>query len=493
MNIFGSLQQTLQLYDDTKNNYNHNYDQFNQNKKRKWVLCSDAISEPRPKSLPQPQPQPQPQVQVTLPPLSTSSTSLIAKNSNTLTWMEKYRVHQIKDLVGNKKARDSFNQWLIKIKQWSPQPSNCTPPPPPVCILYGSAGCGKTSSAYSYLTMHGYGIDEVNMSLDKDYKSVKKKLTECMYGNQMVSPYLPRALLLEELDGVTMNDEKKTVSYRSGLTAVSDFLTQYFIKQQPDCTFHPIVCTCNEIHSDKLKQFIQKYKDYIIVIKFGTLYTSDLKQVLERVCLKEHYTIPKHVQYNILDLANGDARKLLNILQWMHVKPMSYSLQQQQQQTNHHYPNVFQECNQLFQYKPNHSFTCNNNTNEEEEDYAVIDKMLYYLIAENRLSYPFHTSSTGNELLELEQWTHYMSDFFYLDQLNSFTFQDIIQYLFVHIIHVFPLPLAAITSNLTINKFSMFSDTNKNIIPVPTNLTSTTCINKRDMFELQLVKKIQKL
>ena len=152
------------------------------------------------------------------------------------------------------------------------------------CILYGSAGIGKTSSVYAIAKKLGYGVVEINASDERS----KEQLQE-LYHRVRMKTFRPVIFLFDEADGIKHGSLVAKIVRNSN---------------------HPIVFTANE-----LRKIPVDIRMECVEIKYYEPQILDVlkrvKSIAEEKCIKIKYDhISKDVRSSInTALFNADKYK----------------------------------------------------------------------------------------------------------------------------------------------------------------------------------------
>ncbi len=163
-------------------------------------------------------------------------------------------------------------------------------------LIYGPAGCGKTSAAYALARDIGYEIIEMNAS---DHRS-KNQINEVMgaASKQMSLFAKGKIILVEEIDGIAGRSDYGGIPALAKLIKESSF---------------PIIITANDPFNKKFTPI----RNISEMCQFKHLETEDVYKILRNIAEKEK------IKHNIDDLksvarrSGGDARAAINDLQML--------------------------------------------------------------------------------------------------------------------------------------------------------------------------------
>ena len=83
-----------------------------------------------------------------------------------MNWTEKYRPSSLKEVIGNKAAKEALLKWAREWQEGKPSKK--------AAILYGKPGVGKTTSAYALARDFGWEVIELNASDERNREIIKK-------------------------------------------------------------------------------------------------------------------------------------------------------------------------------------------------------------------------------------------------------------------------------------------------------------------------------
>ena len=83
-----------------------------------------------------------------------------------MNWTEKYRPKSLKDVIGNKKAKEELLKWAREWQRGNPSKK--------AVILYGKPGVGKTTSAYALANDFKWEVIEMNASDERNREAIMR-------------------------------------------------------------------------------------------------------------------------------------------------------------------------------------------------------------------------------------------------------------------------------------------------------------------------------
>lgn len=203
-------------------------------------------------------------------------------------WVEKYRPRRIDDVAGNPEAKKAFVAWL---NRWLAG----NPPEKKAALLYGPAGCGKTSLVHAAANQLGLEMIEVNASDVRSSEALQRKVLRAATEGTLAGAR-GKIILLDEVDGIDPRAD------RGGLDTVFDIIQR---------SRHPVVLTANDPWDPKLRELRNRCE----MIEFRKLGKRDVMKVLSEVCKREGIECDLAVLDAIAENSEGDLRAALNDLQ----------------------------------------------------------------------------------------------------------------------------------------------------------------------------------
>ncbi|CAF4115055.1 unnamed protein product [Rotaria magnacalcarata] len=202
-----------------------------------------------------------------------------------LPWIEKYRPATLDELVSHKDIIDTIRRYISLGEL-------------PHLLFYGPAGTGKTSTIlalakqmYTPTEMRGCVL-ELNASDDRGIGIVRDEI-QTFVSTQTLHKKGIKLIILDEADAMTNDAQNALRRIIEQYTATARFC---FI--------------CNY-----LSKIIPAVQSRCTRFRFGPLSNEQMMPRLEYVIEKEQVQIEPEGKKAILQLANGDMRRALNILQ----------------------------------------------------------------------------------------------------------------------------------------------------------------------------------
>lgn len=207
-------------------------------------------------------------------------------------WTVKYYPHSSSDIQGQNKAVESLLSYIKNFKRGK------------AALIYGSPGCGKTSSVYAIAKELDLELIEVNASDARDADSIKEKLGNAV--GQMSLFSKSKIILIDEVDGVSGNSD------RGGLSELSKII---------DKTSFPVIMTANDPFDAKFSTLRKKSE----MIEFHALAYPSILAVLKKISLAEKIEFDEIALTSLARRAGGDLRGAINDLQTLseHTKKLS--------------------------------------------------------------------------------------------------------------------------------------------------------------------------
>ena len=234
-------------------------------------------------------------------------------------WVDKYSPNELKSLIGNSKSVQDISKWLDNIHSGNDTKR--------ACMISGPPGIGKTSTAKLLLNKFNYDVMEFNASSDRSKVFISNKLKELTQSKTFYkvisnttslgsAPGDPddkvqKAIIMDEVDGMSSGDD-------GGVTELINFVKAINKKNSDIKTI--LICVCNNRSKINITQLAKECID----VRFYKPSRDNMFQRANYLLGKEKIRIPVMNLYKIVDVCDGDIRKLINTLQFITV-PSSHT------------------------------------------------------------------------------------------------------------------------------------------------------------------------
>jgi replication factor C large subunit len=203
-------------------------------------------------------------------------------------WTTKYRPKHLKDVVGNRKAREDFLKWIQEcLKNGKGKKA---------VLLYGPAGTGKTVTVESAANDLNLELVEINAS-DKRSSQIIERIVGSA-ASQSTLHGLNRIILLDEVDGINLREDRGAVPSIIRIIKAS---------------IHPIVMTANDPWDPK----IRPVRQVCLLIKFRRLSARECLPYLKSICELEGVEAEEEALKIIVERNRGDIRSVINDLEML--------------------------------------------------------------------------------------------------------------------------------------------------------------------------------
>lgn len=202
-------------------------------------------------------------------------------------WIEKYRPHDFKDVLGNAKAQDEILLWVDEWLNGHAQKP---------LLLIGPPGTGKTTMAHLAAEEFADFI-ELNASDKRSYDIILRTVGEASASASLFNQGL-KLIILDEVDGIHGTDD------RGGIRAIGKIIKE---------SHHPLIMMANDPYSKRIKSLKSKCQ----VIKIRKVHTNSIVALLKRICIKEGVEFEEHVLRTLAKQSRGDLRSAINDLEVM--------------------------------------------------------------------------------------------------------------------------------------------------------------------------------
>lgn len=208
--------------------------------------------------------------------------------NNSLLWIERYRPQQMSEIKSQNNIVNSIEKFLVNKNL-------------PHLLFFGSSGSGKTSCIFCackklYGDNYRYMILELNASDNRGIDTVRKQIYEFANTKSMINKGI-KTIILDEADSMTI--------------MAQNALRKIIEKNSKNVRFCII---CNYIN-----KIIPALKSRCIQFRFSPLKYKAKLNILKNILIKEKFNIKEEYLNIIIEIAKGDMRKSINMLQSLSV------------------------------------------------------------------------------------------------------------------------------------------------------------------------------
>ena len=199
-------------------------------------------------------------------------------------WTVTYQPKITQEIIGQERA---LNQVKNFISNYSKQKKRAL-------LLHGPPGSGKTSLAIAASKEFGLELFEINASDNRNKANVEE-----LVGNVLKQVSLfgkQKLILIDEVDGLSGNNDRGGVSALSKVIGISKF---------------PIIMTANDANQEKLKSLVKES----MVISLDPVSSESIFSILSSICKRENISYDDKSLYSLVRKAQGDVRAAINDLE----------------------------------------------------------------------------------------------------------------------------------------------------------------------------------
>ena len=198
-------------------------------------------------------------------------------------WVKKYEPRDPSEILGQPGLQD-LEKFISNFKGQKKK----------ALLLYGTPGCGKTSSVYTLANKYGLEVVEVNASEFRNSEQIKLKVGNALKQQSLFTK--GKIILVDEVDGISGTKD------RGGVGEVVTLIE--------DAAF-PIILTANNPWHSKFSSLRRK----CTLVQFETLDYSIVFEVLKKICEQEGVSFDEKALKTLARKADGDLRAGINDLQ----------------------------------------------------------------------------------------------------------------------------------------------------------------------------------
>lgn len=252
-----------------------------------------------------------------------SSSTSVSGEGLSLLWVDKYRPHSLKTVIGQQGDQSCANKLLRWLQNWHRSHSGVSSKPAvakfgkfgggkddgstfKAALLSGPPGVGKTTTAVLVCEELGYSYVEMNASCTRSKNSLKEVVAESLNNTSIENFYKgtsqkvssKHVLIMDEIDGMAGNEDRGGIQEMIGLIKTSKV---------------PIICMCN----DRNHQKIRSLANYCFDLRFQRPRVEQIKGAMMSIAFKEGLKIPPPALNEIILASNQDVRQVLhNLSMW---------------------------------------------------------------------------------------------------------------------------------------------------------------------------------
>jgi hypothetical protein len=213
-------------------------------------------------------------------------------------WTERHRPVHADQLVGNAKAVERLRKWVADRVSGKAVP--------PVALLSGRAGLGKTSAALATLRDAGLVVVEVNGSDVNTGDRLVAVLQNNVLSVSLGHPPRRRAVLIDEADGLYGGEGERDF----GAGALVKYL-----KSLKGGRAAPVILVANDMKPKHLRS-LKADPATALCLAFYPIREGDMRTFVYRVLSREGVRAHPTLVHNVVRAADGDLRAALTQLQF---------------------------------------------------------------------------------------------------------------------------------------------------------------------------------
>ncbi len=219
-------------------------------------------------------------------------------NSNDNLWINKWKPQNLTEIVGNKQSIAKMDEWLVKFNQHNNN----------AIILSGGHGIGKSLTIELLFKKYNYIVKTIHPDDLKSFRNDSDFDDYYNFENSIISKFkiktftnMKLAVVFDEIESITLSSEKK-------------YILNIFKTNMKEKKF-PLIFISNTNHSKLLTDL----KKHCPEVKYMCPSSYELNRFIQKICKNENIEIKDTVCVEkIIDFAQHDVRRLINILQEYH-------------------------------------------------------------------------------------------------------------------------------------------------------------------------------
>uniref|UniRef100_A0A1A7YJX8 Replication factor C subunit 1 n=1 Tax=Iconisemion striatum TaxID=60296 RepID=A0A1A7YJX8_9TELE len=259
-----------------------------------------------------------------LPSSSASEPSPSSAKGESLLWVDKYRPHSLKAVIGQQGDQSCANKLLRWLQSWYKHHSSAGGSSKPAAarfgkfggkddgsghkaaLLSGPPGVGKTTTAVLVCEELGCSFVEMNASCTRSKNSLKDVVAESLNNTSIEGFYKgtsqtvssKHVLIMDEVDGMAGNEDRGGIQELIALIKTTKI---------------PIICMCNDRNHPKIRSLA----NYCFDLRFQRPRVEQIKGAMMSIAYKEGIKIPPPALNEIILASNQDVRQVIhNLSMW---------------------------------------------------------------------------------------------------------------------------------------------------------------------------------